>query len=354
MTRYVGIDIGKKNCVACVMNEDGSISELSSYPNSAFDAMSFAKRVAEKYGAYEAVMESTGNMWYKTYEALESVGVKVKLANPLKTRAIAEAKVKTDKIDSKILAHLLRADLVAECYVPRKEVRQSRSFLAHKLNITREQTRIGNRIRNLLDKYDLKCEYQHIFGKLGIQWLQSLKLEGYDQKMLESLLRQLEFLNNEELIVNQAIASEATNSDYVKIIMSMPGFNYYGASLLAAYIADITRFISPSHLVSWAGLCPSVYQSGESLHLGKMKDGNRKVKWITIQAANAAIRCDPMLKSYYEKKLRTHHRNIALTHVANKMLKILWHMLSEKRLYNERSEKLYQSKLKRLQKAASE
>ena len=55
--------------------------------------------------------------WNKTFDILESHGILVKLANPLKTRAIAEARIKTDKVDAQVLAHLLRADLVATCYV---------------------------------------------------------------------------------------------------------------------------------------------------------------------------------------------------------------------------------------------
>jgi len=79
-----------------------------------------------------------------------------------------------------------------------------------------------------------------------------------------------------------------------------------------------------------------------------MKDGNRKVKWIMIQAANVAVRNDPRMRAFYERKLRRHKHNVAITHAANKMLKIMWHMLSENRLYNERSESLYVSKLKRM------
>lgn len=64
------------------------------------------------------MLESTGNLWLKTYEVLEEHGIPVKLANPLKTRAIAEARIKTDKLTARILAQLLRADLIPECYIP--------------------------------------------------------------------------------------------------------------------------------------------------------------------------------------------------------------------------------------------
>jgi transposase len=78
----------------------------------------------------------------------------------LKTRSIAEAKIKTDKLDAKTLAHLLRGDNIAECYVPSKEIRLQRTLLGHRITISHEQTRIENRIYNLLDKYDLKCPYE--------------------------------------------------------------------------------------------------------------------------------------------------------------------------------------------------
>ncbi|MGA2238113.1 MAG: transposase [Candidatus Bathyarchaeia archaeon] len=195
---YVAVDIGKRRCVTCVMDQDGSILDTGSYPNTAFDASHYARQTVERYGECKAVVESTGNMCMKTYEAFESNGVEVKLANPVKTRAIAEARVKTDKLDSKILAHLLRADLIAECYVPSKDVRLARALLSHRVNITREQTRIKNRIHSLLDKYDLEYEYDDIFGAHGIRWLHTLQLNGHDHEILQSLLRQLEFLQDEE------------------------------------------------------------------------------------------------------------------------------------------------------------
>jgi transposase len=93
---YVAVDIGKRRCITCVMDQDGSILDTSAYPNTLVDASQYAMQIVEKYGECKAVVESTGSMCMKTYEAFESSGVEVKLANPVKTRAIAEARVKTD------------------------------------------------------------------------------------------------------------------------------------------------------------------------------------------------------------------------------------------------------------------
>ena len=100
---YVGIDIGKKRCAACLTDEEGSIKIELTYRNTRTGITELAEVLSEN-GKCTAVVESTGNLWLKTYEVLEGNGVTVKLANPLKTRAIAEAKIKTDKISARILA----------------------------------------------------------------------------------------------------------------------------------------------------------------------------------------------------------------------------------------------------------
>ncbi len=106
------MDVGKRNCKACIMSSDGSITEETKYNNTLAEAEIFAYSMVKKYGECVAVCESTANLWLKTYQAFEKYSIAVKLANPLKTKAIAEAKIKTDTLDARTLVHLLRSDLV--------------------------------------------------------------------------------------------------------------------------------------------------------------------------------------------------------------------------------------------------
>ena len=111
--------------------------------------------------------------------------------------------------------------------------------------------------------------------------------------------------------------------------MSMTGIDYYAAMLLASEVDGIGRFASPKKLVSWAGMCPTVHQSGNTMYHGRMKkDSNRKANWVLIQAAHVAVLYDGRMRDYYERMKKTHHSSIAITHVANKMIKIIWHMLT--------------------------
>ena len=97
--KNIGIDIGKKKCFICVMDEKGTILEETNYDNTLQHAKTLAKSMVKKYKKCQAVCESTGNMWIKTFESFEKQGIPIILANPLKTRAIAEASIKTDKVD---------------------------------------------------------------------------------------------------------------------------------------------------------------------------------------------------------------------------------------------------------------
>jgi transposase len=135
---------------------DGSIAEESVYNNTLAEAEIFAYSMVKKYGRCVAVCEATANLWLKTYQAFEKYNIGVKLANPLKTKAIAEAKIKTYTIDARTLAHLLRSDLAAECYIASREIREDRLLLRLRINLVQDRTRVMNRVHSLLDKYDVK------------------------------------------------------------------------------------------------------------------------------------------------------------------------------------------------------
>ena len=100
-----------------------------------------------------------------------------------------------------------------------------------------------------------------------------------------------------------------------------------------------------------SGMCPRVYQSGDTTHHGRIKkDSNRRVNWIMIQAANTAVRHDDRMKRFYEQVKQRHGGNhpIAITHVANKMITIIWHMLTTMTAHSTKNNELYQKKLKKI------
>jgi transposase len=239
--------------------------------------------------------------------------------------------------------------LIPESYVAPDDVREDRSILRLRINLVQDRTRVVNRVHSLLDKYDVNYSCSHLFGKKGLKWLKSLKLDGNDQVQLNNHINNIEFLNNEIVQIDKKVSVQAVSNENVKILMSMTGIDYFSAMLIMSEIGDITRFTDPSKLVSWSGLCPTVHQSGNSLYMGRMKDGNKSIRWIMIQAANTAVRTDDRMKKYYSKIVKRHGHSIAITHVANKMIRIMWYMLKNKETYQDGKHATYQRKLKRIQ-----
>jgi len=334
------------------MDEHGSIVDEFKFENS-FEGISYLTGKA-KPGPAKAVVESTGNLWIRIYEALESIGVEVKLANPFKTKAIASARIKTDKLSARILAHLLRGDLIAECYVSSKETRKVNALLRQRASLTRNQTMVKNQVHSLLDRYDFKSDWSDMFGVHGMEWLRGLQLDPVDRCILDTHLRHLECLRRETGILDSEIAAKASESQEAKLLMSFTGIDYYSAMLVTSEIGEISRFPSSKHLVSWIGLCPSLHQSGNSTYMGKMKkDSNRRVRSILIQAAETASIHDPRMKTLYDRVAARHGHNKAIVRVANKMTSITWHILTNKEPYHQTKDRLYTSKLKNLTRVAA-
>lgn len=148
--KYIGVDVGKNKCQACFMDESGQIIEEFPFINNWEGIQALVEKTSH---GEKAVVESTGNMWLRIYEALEENGVEVKLANPAKTKAIASARIKTDKLSARILAHLLRADLIAECYVAPRDIRKVRALLRQRSSLVKMRTMVKNRVHSQLDKY---------------------------------------------------------------------------------------------------------------------------------------------------------------------------------------------------------
>ena len=231
-------------------------------------------------GQSEAVLEAS-RTWGVMYDLLAELdGVElVKLAHPQKVRAIAEAKIKTDKIDSHILAQLLRADLIPAVYIPGKRACSYKEMLPQRVFLVRMRTRLKNRIHVLLDRLHIPFpSVTDIFGKRGATYLRKLNLPGVDGEILREDLELLEVFNKLVKEAEQEIASLLGDDPQVKLLRTIPGLGPILAAVVAMEIDQIERFIGPSKLASYAGLVPSTYASGGRIFHGKLLPMSNK--WL--------------------------------------------------------------------------
>jgi transposase len=346
----IGIDVGKRKCRASFKDENGNILDEFFFGNDS-DGIRQVISSVERIGPCRAVVESTGNMWIRLHDTLEEHGIETVLANTLKTKIIAQAKIKSDKLDARILADLLRADLVYESYVPSKEFREKRSLVRHKVALVRSRTMIENRIHSLLDKYEYRTDLSKIFGKSGIQWLKTLQMSPIDKIILGTSISPIENLSAQIDAVSKEIARYAWESDDVKILLSMTGIDVFSAMVVSVEIVDIRRFVTPWKLVSCAGMAVAKRESAGKVKSGKItKQGSAWLRWILVQCARVAVMHDDHLGDYYQRLKKRKGDGRAIVATAKEMLVIIWYMLTRRELYRYVRQERYEEKLSKLEK----
>jgi len=287
-----------------------------------------------------AVLEATGN-WSYMYDILEAGTDEVVLVHPKRVRAIAAARVKTDKIDATTLAHLARADLLPIAYAPPIETRDLRDLVRHRSKLVRERTRHKNRIHTILSKYNLHSPSTDLFGKKERAFLKETRkhLSGTHQMMLDNYLDLIDGLNEQVKSVNQVIRTWAKDDPRAQLLTSMPGIGIYSAAVIIADIGDIKRFESPKQLCSYAGLVPSTRSSDIHVRHGRItKEGSPWLRWIMVSAAQRAPCASPRLASFFERTLQQHGKKTARVALARKMLSIVYYMMLRNTPYQERQQ----------------
>jgi len=342
-TRYVGVDVGKERCRAAIMNKQGTMEKEFFFENNQKGINHLTSLLTCDD---QVVMESTANLWLTLYEALDDKHIKTVLANPMKTKAIASARVKTDKVDAKILAHLLRADLIAESYVPPQQIREIRALIRHRLSLMKMRTMVKNKVHALTDKYGYRCEFSDMFGVSGLKWLRTLEMKDLDRLILENHLLHIEVINLQIGKADVAIKGKACEDEDVRLLMSLPGIDVRTALLLKSEIGLIGRFEGYKHLVSWAGLAPRVHQSGNvEWNGGITRCGSGILRWAMVEAARSAVRWDEKFCDFYGRVKARRGDQKAIVAVANKMLKVVWVMLVRREVYGGVNQRRYEEKL---------
>jgi len=272
------------------------------------------------------------------YDLLEELDIERVVAHPLKTRAIADAKIKSDAIDARTLAHLLRADLIPEVHVPPKEVREKKNLLRHRLWLVRLQTMTKNRIHQLIDRNHVETpRVKNLFGKVGRGFLEGLNLSGIDQRLLRDHLQILDSLHEHIRKTEAWIEKELKGNTLIDILSSLPGFGKVLSALAALEIDDINRFRTPAKFASYSHLFPLPLQvEGRCTTVISSLLVMRWLKYTFIEASWVATRTSAYCRFYFERIKHRKGSNVAIVALARRLSEIAYRCLKEKRYYEER------------------
>ena len=328
---FVGMDLHKKYLQVAIVDDKGKVVENSKINNDLSEVDKVFKNVDNDA---KVVMESSC-VWYNIYEYLsKEKHLDVVLSNPIKTKAIASAKIKTDKLDALKLADLLRGGYIAKCYVPDRRIMDLRELVRHRLELVRIRTRMKNKIHGIMLMKGVRItDDVHPFSHMYIE-----KLKRMNDYRINGYIRIIESLDSEINDVSRKIRLYVKENDIARLLMTIPGIGYYSALLIVSEIGeDTSRFPDSYHLCSYAGLVPSTHSSGGITHYGSSitKTGSKHLRWIMLECVHAHIRNDKNsnITQFYQRLAKKKGNSKAAVAAASKLLKVVYWVMKERREY---------------------
>lgn len=347
MRRCIGLDVHREFAQVAIW-EDGVVRQAGQIKTTPEELKTFA----ESLGPHDEVaIEATCNT-YAVATLLERHVARVVVSNPQKTRAIAEAKVKTDKVDAEILAQLLAADYLPPVWLPDEDTHALRRQVARRAHIVRHRTRLKNQVQAILHRNLVpRCPAADLFGHKGRAWLGEQDLPPDERQAVQALLRQLDFYGEELRLVDAELARVGLARAEVHRLMTIPGVDATVALAIVAAIGDFGRFPSPDRLVSYMGLNPRVRQSGgqPASHGRITKQGRAHARGMLVEAAWVAAKIPGPLRAFYERIRARRGMQIAVVATARKLIVLCWHLVTKEQDYAFARPSLTAQKLRALE-----
>ena len=344
MIRYVGLDVHKVFTQVAWHCPDGSVQRerIATQP-------ALLRQLADRLTPDDTVaLESTTNA-FAIARLLRARAGRVLVSNPMKTHLIAESHIKTDKVDADVLAQLAKSGFLPTVWQPSDELELIRRRCAHHAAITRQITRVKNRIHAVLHRNLVDAPVADLFCARGRAFLRSADLPLDEKLQIEIDLGILEHLEAAQRQARLTLAQVASDRPDAHLLMSIPGVDYPTAVGLVAAIGPIQRFASPGKLVSYFGLNPIVSQSAQRCWTGRIsKQGRVHARWLLVEAAHCAVRCAGPLQAFYRRIRARKGTNVAVVAAARKLTVILWHMLTEGEPYRYAPQRTTHEKLMRM------
>ena len=325
---YAGVDLHKRFSVITVLDKEGTVIEEAKIETDNEKTKAFfAKFETEMDIAAEATFNAE---WFHTLMDGEG-GKKVVLANPSRTKAIGSGAAKTDRIDAKMLADLLRSNMLPRSVVPNERERTFQEMIRYRHFLVRIQTMLKNRIHSYLHRCNIKYEHvcSDLFGVKGLAYLSSIQFPSRFQEHVKLFTYLLEQVRSMITEATKQIITTGKEVKEITLLQTIPGIGPHIAMLIMGEIKDITRFVNGKRLCSFAGLVPRIYQSADMKRTGHItKQGSRYLRWGMSEAVQRLRYQDSQLgKQYrrYEKKKGTNMANIIM---ARKLLLVIYQMLT--------------------------
>jgi transposase len=321
---YVGIDFHRRRSVVVCKNEAGQVVSKVRIANSPAE---LAAAVAPAGSAPEVILEATYG-WYWAVDLLQALDCKVHLASPSQLNW-GQRRVKNDERDATDLIDLLRIGRLPEAWIAPPETRELRELVRYRAKLVALRTGLKAQIHAVLAKEGIIPQLKELWGPGGARELNSLELADAYHIRLDSLRELVGRYDHEVKLMERSIHARLADHHGYQTIQALDGVGRTIAAIFVAEIGDVTRFPTPQHLSSWAGLTPKHHESDEKVRRGGVtKQGSRLVRWAAIEAISK-IRGGPKLQVDYHRIAERRGKNKARVAVARKLLTLVYYGLRD-------------------------
>jgi len=309
---YSGIDLHTDNSYITTVDDTGNIVKQERIDNVSELVLDYFQRLP---GPHSAVVESTSG-WYWLNDLLEDHGIELVLAHAKYLKAIAYAKVKTDKVDSQTLASLLRQNLIPRAHKISRELRGLRDTMRLRLRLVQQRTACLRRINSIAVKFNTTTAVPDPYRF-------QLSVLEHTRNTFTSQILALEKSLHPVLIPN----------DDIQHLLQVPGIGKLTAFTIYLEIDGIERFRSDKHFASYCRLVPAADNSNRRVHHRSSKDGNKYLKIAFSEAAVHAIQYYSEFRAFYQRIARRSSQATSRTVVAKELAKIVYYLLKNKTDY---------------------
>jgi len=352
--RYFGIDLAKRESQVAVLDAGGIQIETKRFATTRESFLAMASELRE---GDVAALEVTTNSTSIARLIRDNSPARVIISNPIKTKTIAQAKIKTDKIDARVLAELARVGYLPEVWLPDEDTEAMRQFITDRTSYVRRRTECKNTIHSVLHRNMVRQERSDLFGAAGRRWLEGIiagvglktPVPELDRMRIGALLNEIDRIDalvaDLETVIASYVACRPHLKEQMDRLLSITGVNLVVAAGLIGTIGDIRRFPDKKKLAAYFGVVPSTYQSGDTSRNGRItKQGRAEARWLIIEAAEILRRSPGPMRALYTRIQRKRNHNVAVVAVARKLVELVHHLLTNEEDYVYRLPRLTQEK----------
>jgi transposase len=320
---HVGVDLHRESLMVAAVDDRGQVRTPVHMPCADTDAIA---SWFKKLKSFRAVIEATGTYRW-LYRLLAPLGT-VLLAHPLRLRAMVQRRSKTDRLDSQLLAQLLRLNQIPLAYIPSEKYQYLRDFMRYRTRLSRQLTQAKIQMREILAKANMNAPFAYPFGPRGLYWFSRQEFGGIGNQMRDHLLERMAWTGKQLAAIDEQMKAHEKEYPEVAALLELPGIGLFTGLMVIGEYGDVRRFRHAKQAAAYSGLTTRVFQSGDTCRTGRIsKLGSPYLRWVLVESAMKFVAKDNKVAAFYQRIRKRSGTKIARVAAARKLAEICYKRL---------------------------